>query len=287
MITSPYSSRSRYASHSYRSSRYNGYSGEDFYSTFDDLLTSTNNSIRDKRASINGMTGEVNIQRKSKKAVPTAKYTVGQRVYVKRYNPNNGKWSIYDGEIISTTFTKKGEICYTWLSLVNAKTYRALEPEIFSSYSSAYENLENERKIAQEAEEAKRKAEQRSYIHVSAPSSHECYIDTDTGQLIPTVTGEEMYSMLDDAQPSIQNTVDDMKHQIESLKNEMTKITTVPQDRLIAINTTEGDLIARTSNLEGTIPRIDHHEDRILALEKSQRKTKKLLKLGVALLGGL
>jgi hypothetical protein len=233
------------------------------------------------------MTGEVNIQRKSKKSVPTAKYSVGQKVYVKRYNPNNGKWSIYDGEIISTTFTKKGEICYTWLSLVNAKTYRALEPEIFSSYSSAYENLENERKIAQEAEEAKRKAEQRSYIPVSAPASHECYIDTDTGQLIPTVTGEEMYSMLDDAQPSIQNTVDDMKHQIESLKNEMTKITTVPQDRLIAINTTEGDLIARTSNLEGTIPRIDHHEDRILALEKSQRKTKKLLKLGVALLGGL
>ena len=78
------------------------------------------------------------------KTTYNAKYSVGQLVYVKKYNARIGNFQICDGEIISSIDKGFGAISYTWLALNTGKTYRAYEDEIYPSYSSARASLDIE-----------------------------------------------------------------------------------------------------------------------------------------------
>lgn len=269
-------SRSRNTRSSYQSSRYS----EDFLTDFGDF-------VEDSRTPLYSSNDKQSSPKKNKRGPAMSKFSPGDRVYVKRYNPNNGKWTIFDGEVISSTLTKKNEISYTWLSLQNGKTYKALETEMFRTYS--------------EAEESKRMQEVEDNIAKNNKANKsEVFIDPLTGEVHTVMSAKEALASDDwlpvkSFEPTIEenvtSTLNDMQCQLNSLKDEMVKITAVPaSDCAIAINTTGGDLIARTNDVEvavgGIQPRMDYIENRVADLEKSQKKTKKLIKLGAALLLG-
>ena len=127
-------------------SSYKSNCSRDFFRTSFDWTDSEFSDIRDHSQTqyqfAEEPEQESHFQRKKKtsprpKMVESAKYSAGQLVYVKKYNPRTGKFQICDGEIVSSVDKGFGAISYTWIALNTGKTYRAWEEEIYPSYSVA------------------------------------------------------------------------------------------------------------------------------------------------------
>ena len=97
---------------SYKSSR------EDFFRTNFNPMFSDVRDYSQPRYYSGDYESESQFQRKKKtnsrpKMAESAKYSAGQLVYVKKYNPRSGKFHICDGEIVSSIDKGFGAISYT------------------------------------------------------------------------------------------------------------------------------------------------------------------------------
>ena len=183
------------------------------------------------------------------KTAYNAKYSVGQLVYVKKYNARSGNFQICDGEIISSIDKGFGAISYTWLALNTGKTYRAWEDEIYPSYSSARASLDIE-----ESQKEVKKEEPQCYNLQNNESAH-CNLKAVSGSLD---TGMIMLKNSSGVEREAKCVVDD----IDEAKSD-----------IIAAN-------SRCSDIELRVNYLDKE------LSKEKKKRSKLVKLGIACLFG-
>lgn len=201
---------------------------------------------------------ESHFQRKKKtsprpKMVESAKYSAGQLVYVKKYNPRTGKFQICDGEIVSSVDKGFGAISYTWIALNTGKTYRAWEEEIYPSYSVA--------RAALDADEVAKEAKKE--------------------ELQPTIT----YDNLQDIK-SIHDNVAVVSASSETgtlmLKNSK-GIARESCQIVDDVDNAKGDILTTNSRCNEIEKHIDYLEKELI---KEKKKRSKLARLGIACLFG-
>lgn len=95
------------------------------------------------------------------KRATSAIYSIGQHVYVKKYNPRIGNFQMYAGEIVSSIDKGFGAISYTWSDLITSKVFKAWEDDIYPSYSAARAALEAIDKEKLASKEIKKKGNQK------------------------------------------------------------------------------------------------------------------------------
>ena len=189
------------------------------------------------------------------KEAESAKYSAGQIVYVKKYNPRRGKFQICAGEIVSSVDRGFGAISYTFLDINTRNSYRAWEDEIYSSYSAARESLD--------ADEAQNKVEKKD------PQSKITY---DNSQDIKSIN-DNMLSVV-----SVSPETGTIK--LKSSSDIDSDLCCIVDDNMHTINS---DIIATNSICSDIEQRVNYLEKE---LTKEKKKRSKLVKLGIACLFG-
>ena len=177
----------------------------------------------------------------------SAKYSAGQLVYVKRYNPKSGKPQICEAEIVSSVDKGYGAISYAWISLNTGKTYRAWEDDIYSSYSTA--------KAALDAEKTSKEVKKENAI--------------------PKIASDNLQDI-----KSTNDNVQDASASTETVTAVIEASTSQPVDK---IDTAKCDTIVSNSECSDIEKRVNYLEKE---LSKEKKKRSKLLKLGIACLFG-
>ena len=181
------------------------------------------------------------------KTSDSAKYSAGQLVYVKRYNPKSGKPQICEAEIVSSVDKGYGAISYSWISLNTGKTYRAWEDDIYPSYSTAKAALDAE-KILKEVKKE---------------------------NPIPKVVCDNSQDV-----KSTNDNVHDVSASAETVTAVIATDTSQPIDK---IDTAKCDTIVSNSEYTDIEKRVNYLEKE---LSKEKKKRSKLLRLGIACLFG-
>ena len=205
---------------------------------------------------------ETEVQSKQKKKTNSrpkmadgSKYSAGQIVYVKKYNPRRGKFQICAGEIVSSVDRGFGAISYTFLDINTRNSYRAWEDEIYSSYSAARESLD--------ADESQNKVEKKD------PQSKITY---DNSQDIKSIN-DNMLSVV-----SVSPETGTIK--LKSSSDIDSDLCCIVDDNMHTINS---DIIATNSICSDIEQRVNYLEKE---LTKEKKKRSELVKLGVACLFG-
>ena len=181
------------------------------------------------------------------KTANSAKYSAGQLVYVKRYNPKSGKPQICEAEIVSSVDKGYGAISYAWISLNTGKTYRAWEDDIYPSYSTA--------KAALDAEKVSKEVKKENSI--------------------PKV-------ICDNSQ-DVKSTNDDVQNVSASTEPVTAVIEAATSQHVDKIDTAKCDTIVSNSECSDIEKRVNYLEKE---LSKEKKKRSKLLRLGIACLFG-
>ena len=181
------------------------------------------------------------------KTANSAKYSAGQLVYVKRYNPKSGNPQICEAEIVSSVDKGYGAISYAWISLNTGKTYRAWEDDIYPSYSTA--------KAALDVEKASKEVKKENAV----PK-----VECDNSQDIK----------------STNDNVQDVSASTETVTAVIEADTSQPVDK---IDKAKCDTIASNSECTNIEKRVNYLEKE---LSKEKKKRSKLLRLGIACLFG-
>lgn len=237
---------------SYKSSR------EDFFRTNFNPMFSVVRDYSQPRYYSGDYESESQFQRKKKtnsrpKMAESAKYSAGQLVYVKKYNPRSGKFHICDGEIVSSIDKGFGAISYTWLALNTGRTYRAWEDEIYSSYSTARAALDAE----EASKEVKKEEHQPKVTYDNLQDIKSVHSDVAVVSVSPE-TGTIMLKSSSGIEREACHVVDD-------------------------IDTAKGDIIATNSRCSDIEQRVNYLEKE---LTKEKRKRSKMARLGIACLFG-
>ena len=243
-------------------SSYKSNCSRDFFRTSFDWTDSEFSDIRDHSQTqyqfAEEPEQESHFQRKKKtsprpKMVESAKYSAGQLVYVKKYNPRNGKFQICDGEIVSSADKGFGAISYTWTALNTGKTYRAWEDEIYPSYSVA--------RAALDADEAAKEAKKE--------------------ELQPTVTYDNLQDIksIHDNISAVSASPETGTIMLKNSKGIEREACQIVDD----VDNAKGDILITNSRCNEIEKHIDYLEKE-LAKEKKRRS--KLARLGIACLFG-
>ena len=201
---------------------------------------------------------ESHFQRKKKssprpKMVESAKYSAGQLVYVKKYNPRTGKFQICDGEIVSSADKGFGAISYTWIALNTGKTYRAWEDDIYPSYSVA--------RAALDADEAVKEAKKE--------------------ELKPTVTYDNLQDIksIHDNITVVSVSPDAGAIMLKNSKGIEREACQIVDD----VDNAKGDILTTNSRCNEIEKHIDYLEKELI---KEKKRRSKLARLGIACLFG-
>ena len=236
-------------------------SGDFFRTTFDPMFSDVrvySGDYSQPRHYSGESNTESQFQRKKKtnskpKMADDAKYSAGQLVYVKKYNPRSGKFHICDGEIVSSVDKGFGAISYTWLALNTGRTYRAWEDEIYSSYSTARAALD-----AEEAPKEVKKEEPQAkitYDNLQGVKSNNDFVSVVS---VSPETGTLMLKSSNGIERDSRQVVDD-------------------------VDTAKGDIIATNTRCSDIEQRVNYLEKE---LTKEKRKRSKMARLGIACLFG-
>lgn len=239
-------------------SSYKSSSREDFFSTSFNPMFSDVRYYSQPRYYSGDCESESQFQRKKKtnsrpKMVESAKYSAGQLVYVKKYNPRSGKFQICDGEIVSSADKGFGAISYTWIALNTGKTYRAWEDDIYPSYSVA--------RAALDADEAQKEDKKEDQQHT---------VTYDNLQDIKSVHGNVAVVSASPETGTI------MLKSSNGIEREACHV-------VDDIDTAKGDIIATNSRCSEIEQRVNYLEKE---LTKEKRKRSKMARLGIACLFG-
>lgn len=201
---------------------------------------------------------ESHFQRKKKtsprpKMVESTKYSAGQLVYVKKYNPRTGKFQICDGEIVSSVDKGFGAISYTWTALNTGKTYRSWEDEIYPSYSVA--------RAALDADEAAKEAKKE--------------------ELRPTVTYDNLQDIksIHDNISVVSVSPDAGAIMLKNSKGIEREACQIVDD----VDNAKGDILTTNSRCNEIEKHIDYLEKELI---KEKKRRSKLVRLGIACLFG-
>ena len=232
---------------------------EDFFRTnFNPMFSDVRDYSQPRYYSSGESETESQFQRKKKttskpKMAEGAKYSAGQLVYVKKYNPRSGKFHICDAEIVSSVDKGFGAISYTWLALNTGRTYRAWEDEIYPSYSVARAALDAE----EASKEVKKEEPQTKVTYDSLQDVKSAYGDVAVVSVSPE-TGTLMLKSSNGIERDSRQVVDD-------------------------VDTAKGDIIATNTRCSDIEQRVNYLEKE---LTKEKRKRSKMARLGIACLFG-
>lgn len=243
-------------------SSYKSNCSRDFFRTSFDWTDSEFSDIRDHSQTqyqfAEEPEQESHFQRKKKtsprpKMVESAKYSAGQLVYVKKYNPRTGKFQICDGEIVSSVDKGFGAISYTWIALNTGKTYRAWEEEIYPSYSVA--------RAALDADEAAKEAKKE--------------------ELQPTVTYDNLQDIksIHDNISVVSVSPDAGAIMLKNSKGIEREACQIVDD----VDNAKGDILTTNSRCNEIEKHIDYLEKELI---KEKKRRSKLARLGIACLFG-
>ena len=243
-------------------SSYKSNCSRDFFRTSFDCADSEFSDIRDYSHPRYNFSEEPeqesNFQRKKKssprpKMVESAKYSAGQLVYVKKYNPRTGKFQICDGEIVSSVDKGFGAISYTWIALNTGKTYRAWEDDIYPSYSVA--------RAALDADEAVKESKKE--------------------ELQPTVTYDNLQDIksIHDNITVVSVSPDAGAIMLKNSKGIEREVCQIVDD----VDNAKGDILTTNSRCNEIEKHIDYLEKELI---KEKKRRSKLARLGIACLFG-
>ena len=243
-------------------SSYKSNCSRDFFRTSFDCADSEFSDIRDYSHPRYNFSEEPeqesNFQRKKKssprpKMVESAKYSAGQLVYVKKYNPRTGKFQICDGEIVSSVDKGFGAISYTWIALNTGKTYRAWEDDIYPSYSVA--------RAALDADEAVKESKKE--------------------ELQPTVTYDNLQDIksIHDNISVVSVSPDAGAIMLKNSKGIEREVCQIVDD----VDNAKGDILTTNSRCNEIEKHIDYLEKELI---KEKKRRSKLARLGIACLFG-
>lgn len=241
-----------------RGSSYKSSSREDFFRTSFNPMFSDIRDYSQPHYYSGDCESKSHFQRKKQtttrpKMAESAKYSAGQLVYVKKYNPRSGKFHICDGEIVSSVDKGFGTISYIWLALNTGRTYRAWEDDIYPSYSTARAALDAE----EETKEVK-KEEPLSKITYDNLQGVKFADDMVSVVSVSPETGTIMLKGSNGIERDSCQVVDD-------------------------VDAAKGDIIETNNRCSNIEMRVNYLEKE---LTKEKKKRSKLVKLGIACLFG-